>query len=135
MDTERAPRIDAGFTLIEVLFAMLILSVGLLALESLGIGAAAAVRRADVRTTYTAMATNEMETAMNELNRTPAVAQNRTDLGNGGAPRIFRTVTTTAVAGTAYKLYTVRVRVLPPTTLTGSLRASDSINVVSNVVR
>jgi prepilin-type N-terminal cleavage/methylation domain-containing protein len=134
VDTERAPRRDAGFTLIEVLFAMLILSVGLLALESMGIGAAAAVRRADVASTYSALATNELETALNEIQRTPAVVSNATRTADGGA-RVFRTITTSAVAGTTYSLYTINVRVLPPTSGAGVVKTSDSVNVTSNVVR
>jgi hypothetical protein len=117
-----------------VLAAMVILAVGLLALESLGIGAASAVRRADVKTTYTAMATDEMEQAINELHRTPAVVQNSTRTTDTGA-RVVRTIVTAPVAGTTYNLYTVRVRVLPPVTPTGAIRSMDSVNVVSNVVR
>jgi prepilin-type N-terminal cleavage/methylation domain-containing protein len=123
-----------GFTLIEVLAAMVILAVGLLALESLGIGAASAVRRADVKTTYTAVATDEMEQAINELRRTPAVVSDRTRTTDTGA-RVYRTITTAQVGTTAYKLYTVRVRVLPPTSPTGAIQSMDSVNVVSNVVR
>ena len=133
MDTERAPRSDAGFTLIEVLIAMIILAVGLLALESLGIGAAASVRRADVRTTYTAMATDELETALNELNRSPVVVQG-TDRTNAAGVRVVRTVATTQVAGTTFTLYTVRVRVLPPSTGRGAVLSSDSVVLTSNVV-
>jgi len=134
VDTERAPRRDAGFTLIEVLFAMLILSIGLLALESMGIGAAAAVRRADVQSTYAALATDEMEQTLNEIQRTPPVvnSQNRT---TASGVRVFRTITTSAVAGTTYTLYTIKVRVLPPVSGAGVVKSSDSINVTSNVVR
>lgn len=133
MGTDRMRNAN-GFTLIEVLAAMVILAVGLLALESLGIGAASAVRRADVKTTYTAVATDEMEQAINELHRTPAIVQNRTRTTDTGA-RVYRTVTTAAVAGTTYNLYTVQVRVLPPATPTGAIKSMDSVNVVSNVVR
>lgn len=133
MGTDRM-RNPNGFTLIEVLAAMVILAVGLLALESLGIGAASAVRRADVKTTYTAVATDEMEQAINELHRNPAIVQDRNRTTDTGA-RVYRTITTAQVTGTAYNLYTVRVRVLPPSNPTGALRSMDSVNVVSNVVR
>ena len=133
MGTDRMRKQD-GFTLIEVLAAMVILAVGLLALESLGIGAASAVRRADVKTTYTAVATDEMEQAINELHRTPVIAQNRTRTTTTGA-RVYRTIVTTAVTGTGYNLYTVNVRVLPPASPTGAIKSMDSVNVVSNVVR
>jgi prepilin-type N-terminal cleavage/methylation domain-containing protein len=134
VDTERAPRTDAGFTLIEVLFAMLILAIGLLALESMGIGAAAAVRRADVASSYSALATDELEQTLNEIQRTPAVVSNSTRTTTSGV-RIFRTITTSAVAGTTYNLYTINVRVLPPTSGAGVVKTSDSVNVTSNVVR
>ncbi|HEX6748024.1 MAG TPA: prepilin-type N-terminal cleavage/methylation domain-containing protein [Longimicrobium sp.] len=134
MATERAPRADAGFTLIEVLIAMIILAVGLLALESLGIGAAASVRRADVQSRYAALATNELETALNEIQRTPAVAQNSSFTTTDGV-RVFRTVTSSAVAGTTYNLYSISVRVLPPTSNRGAVLTSDSVNMTSNVVR
>ena len=134
MATERAPRADAGFTLIEVLIAMIILAVGLLALESLGIGAAASVRRADVQSRYAALATNELETALNEIQRTPVVAQNNNFTTTDGV-RVFRTVTSSAVAGTTYNLYAISVRVLPPTSNRGAVLTSDSVNMTSNVVR
>jgi prepilin-type N-terminal cleavage/methylation domain-containing protein len=63
-----------GFTLIEVLVAMVILAVGLLALESMGIGAARMVARADRESEYTAMAMAELETALSRFRATGAVA-------------------------------------------------------------
>lgn len=53
---------EAGFTLIEVLIALMILSVGLLGLEALGIGAARMVTRAERESEYLARATSRMET-------------------------------------------------------------------------
>lgn len=84
-----------GFTLIEVLVAMVILAVGLLALESMGIGAARMVARADRQSEYTAMATAELEAALNQFRETGTVSPStRTD----GPATITRVPTTLAGA-------------------------------------
>lgn len=70
----RRPSRREGFTLIEVLIAMVILAVGLLALESMGIGAARMVARADRESEYTAVATAELEAALNTFRQTGTVA-------------------------------------------------------------
>lgn len=68
------PASEAGFTLIEVLMAMLILAVGLLGLEALGIGAARSVTRADRQDETTLAAARVMEERIQEIRRTaPAV--------------------------------------------------------------
>jgi type IV pilus assembly protein PilV len=61
-----------GFTLIEVLVAMVILSVGLLGLEALGIGAAKSVSKAGVQSRYTAAATRATEIRQQEIRQSPA---------------------------------------------------------------
>jgi len=87
-----------GFTLIEVLVAMVILAVGLLALESMGIGAARMVARADRQSEYTAMATADLEAALNQFRTTGAV-------GGGVRPEgpasVARTVTPLGSMGIA----------------------------------
>ena len=55
---------DAGFTLIEVLVAMLILAVGLLGVEAMAIGASRQIAVANRTTQYTLTATQELETAL-----------------------------------------------------------------------
>lgn len=55
---------DAGFTLIEVLVAMLILAVGLLGVEAMAIGASRQIAVANRTTQYTLVATQELETAL-----------------------------------------------------------------------
>jgi prepilin-type N-terminal cleavage/methylation domain-containing protein len=62
---------EAGFTLIEVLVAMVILSVGLLGLEALGIGAARSVVSADNQTRMATAATRAMEAKQQEVRRAP----------------------------------------------------------------
>jgi type IV pilus assembly protein PilV len=66
-----------GFTLIEVLVAMMILAVGLLGLEALAIGAARSVASAQHRTMLAAAATQEIE------DRVQAIRSNPAAVGNG----------------------------------------------------
>ena len=144
-------RPDAGFTMIEVLIAMVILAIGLLAVESLGIGAARSVQRARVQSAYSALATDELEQAMVTIGNaptTPIADRSYTVAAGSGATsgaRVSRTAgfapvagTTatfpTARAGTALNLWTVTVRVLPPTGST-VIAAYDSVRLVSNVIR
>jgi prepilin-type N-terminal cleavage/methylation domain-containing protein len=58
---------EAGFTLIEVLVAMVILSVGLLGVEALGIGAARSVVKAEDQTRLATAATRAMEGKQREV--------------------------------------------------------------------
>ncbi|CAN5254509.1 hypothetical protein BH20GEM2_BH20GEM2_15540 [soil metagenome] len=70
------PRSVEGFTLIEVLFAMIILSIGLLGLEALGIGAARSVARANVQSEFAMEASGDLETALQAI-RSGTVPQQR----------------------------------------------------------
>jgi type IV pilus modification protein PilV len=140
--TEPTPRADAGFSLIEVLIAMIILSVGLLALEALGIGAARTVRRAEVQSDYAATAQDLLERTLVRIAEAPATAIADTTYTGAGGERVSRTASAVAipgttrngVAGTTLNNWTVTVRVLPPVNL-GVLAASDSVRVVSNVIQ
>lgn|GEM_PF-1171806 len=146
MTTERRPRRDAGFTLIEVLIALVILAIGLLSVEALGIGAARSVQRARVTGAYTALATDELEQAMAAIAAAPTTAiatKSYTVAAGSGASsgaQVTRTATFVPVAGTTapgprqLNLWTVTVTVLPPSTL-GVLRASDQVSLTSNVIR
>ena len=68
MTTETAARLDeSGFTLIEVLVAMLILAFGLLGLEALGIGAARSVAMADRQSEFATLASTSLEDALEQL--------------------------------------------------------------------
>lgn len=65
-------RSDAGFTLIEVLVAMLVLAVGLLGVQALGIGAVRSVVRADAQTELAAIATATTEVEQQAIRQNPA---------------------------------------------------------------
>lgn len=56
-----------GFTLIEVLVAMVILAIGLLGLEALGVSVARQNAQADRRSGYVALATDSLESALARL--------------------------------------------------------------------
>jgi type IV pilus modification protein PilV len=56
-----------GFTLIEVLIAMVILSIGLLGLEALGIGAARANAVAERQSEHAVIAADSLESALDQL--------------------------------------------------------------------
>ena len=70
----RAPRGNEGFTLIEVMIAMVILAVGLLSLEALGIGAARVVTLSEKQGRYATLAASTMETMRNQIRAAPATA-------------------------------------------------------------
>lgn len=105
----------SGFTLIEVLVAMIILSIGLLGLEALGIGAARSVALAERQSEYAIEAGEVLERTVQELRGTGAspscTSQTRpgytidctvTAVSNSGvtnARQVTVTVTATATAG------------------------------------
>jgi prepilin-type N-terminal cleavage/methylation domain-containing protein len=68
----RAPRGNEGFTLIEVMIAMVILAVGLLSLEALGIGAARVVTLSEKQGRYATLAASSMESLRNQIRNAPA---------------------------------------------------------------
>jgi prepilin-type N-terminal cleavage/methylation domain-containing protein len=66
---------EDGFTLIEVLFAMIILSIGLLGLEALGIGAARSVARANAQSEFALVATQDLEISLQAIRNGTVPAQ------------------------------------------------------------
>jgi type IV pilus modification protein PilV len=119
-----------GFTLAEVLVAVVILAVGLLALEALGIGAARMVARADRESQYTALATDRMERVLVLIRQGQAqnVAEGEVDEDDGST---VLTDVTPAAAGTR-TMYTVTVTVTPPPNQSFTLRP---ITVVGREIR
>lgn len=88
---QAARRPEAGFTLIEVLAAMIILAVGLLGLEALGIGAARMITVADRQSDYATLASDSLESALHQLRRGSVPTQFCLTLARGD--KLSRTVT------------------------------------------
>lgn len=107
-----------GFTLVEVLVAMVILAVGLLALESMGIGAARMVARADRESEFTALAADRLERTLNELDRGQVPAGGVEHLP--GSVDVLTAVNRETVNGR--NVYTVSVTVTPPAAQTWELK-------------
>ena len=132
-----APRADAGFSLIEVLIAMVILSVGLLALEGLSIGAARVTAHASRRSLYTERATDALERSLRALREGQAVAGGDSDVKNAAGTKVatlsLSTSSTTLLASPAVPMrrWDVTVRVIPVKTAD----LNDSVNVVGSVIQ
>lgn len=101
-----------GFSLIEVLVAMIILAVGLLALEGLAIGAARHVAVANQTTQYTNIAGERLEAALDLARSDGAPAPDDEVLPNG--TRVQTVVASNAVGNDV--LYDITVVVTPPAT-------------------
>lgn len=107
-----------GFTLIEVLVAMVILAIGLLALEALAVGSARMVVRADRESQYSALATERLEGVLQRIDLNQNPASGETDEDDGAT---VATVVTRDVLGTR-NVFTVTVTVTPPPGQGWSLR-------------
>jgi prepilin-type N-terminal cleavage/methylation domain-containing protein len=127
VSSDAARRPQGGFTIIEVLIALVILAVGLLALEAMGIGAARLVRRAELQSEFTTAATAQLEQTVGLIRADGNPAANQVTAIPGGSMR-----TQTAAAGVAPgQLWTVTVTVTP--TASNVMAASDSIRLSTNV--
>jgi prepilin-type N-terminal cleavage/methylation domain-containing protein len=109
----RRPSRREGFTLIEVLIAMVILAVGLLALEAMGIGAARLVARADRQSEYTAMATADLEAALNQYRNTGNVGGDVRDEGPATVSRVVTPLAGATTGGVTITSVMVEVTVSP----------------------
>jgi prepilin-type N-terminal cleavage/methylation domain-containing protein len=128
---------DAGFTLLEVLIAMVILSVGLLALEGLAVGAAKTTASASRRSRYAEVATDTMERTLSRLREGQGSSGGSYTLrDNSGASAATVTITVTdggvlASPSPSNRRWDVRVRVIP----TNTTRLADSVNLVASVIQ
>jgi prepilin-type N-terminal cleavage/methylation domain-containing protein len=105
------PRKDrAGFTLVEVLIAMVVLAVGLLALESLAIGASRSIATANRMTEYTLIASQQLETTQQRVRQSLNPASGQQTLANGTR---VETVVAQDVRASG-TLWTITVTVTPP---------------------
>lgn len=132
-----APRANAGFTLVEVLIAMVILSVGLLALEGLAVSSARTTAAASRRSRYTEVATDTLERTLSRLREGQGASSGsytlRDPAGNSAA-----TVNVTVTDGgalpapsPALRRWDVSVRVIPTVTS----RLADSVNLTASVIQ
>ncbi|HEX2091969.1 MAG TPA: prepilin-type N-terminal cleavage/methylation domain-containing protein [Longimicrobiaceae bacterium] len=129
MGTENRSRgSQAGFTLIEVLFAMLILAVGLLGMEALGIGAARAVNPAQRQGAFVTTATDTLERTLNRIRRGEVVNDGTFPYTAGN------TDTVRLVISTNGRVRTVAVTVVP-NPASRVLSRSDSLRMVGYVFR
>ena len=132
-----APPANAGFSLIEVLIAMVILSVGLLALEGLSIGAAKVTAHASRRSLYTTQATDALERSLSALREGQAVATGATAVKNASGVTVanlnLATSSTTVLTSPNVPLrrWDVTVRVIP----VKSSELTDSVSVVGSVIQ
>jgi prepilin-type N-terminal cleavage/methylation domain-containing protein len=119
VNSEQTPRFgEEGFTLIEVLVAMMILAVGLLGLEALGIGAARTLALAERGSELVAVGTAAMEkgqqTVHRQLSVPPAAVGTGESCQSAPAYRVCTDVQTRASLGTLpARNARVRVTVIP----------------------
>jgi type IV pilus assembly protein PilV len=131
------PRPDAGFTLLEVLIAMLILAIGLLALEGVAVGAARTTAHASHRSLYTTVATDALERTLSSIRESQAVSTTYpsvTSATGGSLATVAIQVDSTAAftsPSPPMKRFDVTVRVVPSRTAD----AMDSVRMVASVIR
>ena len=109
----RRARGRAGFTLIEVLVAMVILAVGLLALQAMTIGATRTVVRAERQGEFTAIATAELERSLAQFRAGQAVASGTFTEGRSTVTRIVTNSAPVPIQGGTLTGITVEVRAAP----------------------
>lgn len=119
-------RSSAGFTLIEVLVAMLILAIGFLGLEALGIGAAKSVAMANRQSQYAKVTSDSLESAMHQLRAGTIPSNFCIDLPRGD--RLSRRVTMPAAEPW---IAAVAVRAIPAAAAAGVPR--DPFEISSSV--
>lgn len=111
VETDSVPAADrAGFTLVEVLIAMVVLAVGLLALESMAIGASRSIATANRMTEYTLIASQQLETVQQQVRAGLNPQSGVAELTNGTT---VQTTVQSNVVG-ANTLTTITVTVTPP---------------------
>lgn len=123
-----ATRRDAGFSLIEVLIAFVILAVGLLSLEALGIGAARMVTRAERQGEFATAAADTLEGVMFRLRNDLNFTSPSTYSLQGATMTITATATPVADGNTMWNMSAL---VVPATSKV--LTPADSFRISSHV--
>jgi len=137
MRRNERPPANAGFSLLEVLVAMVILSVGLLALEGVAVGAARTTAHASRRSLYTAVATDALERTMAGLREGQATVGGTTAVTNASGRTIANAVVAItdngalAAPSPPLRRYDVTVTVTP----TSTADAADRVSLVGSVIR
>lgn len=103
---------DAGFTLVEVLVAMVILAIGLLGIEAMAIGASRQIAMANRTTQYTLLGSQEIEAALTQARAGAAPQARRFSLSNGA---VVDVAPAAELQPDNSRLWTVTVTVTPPT--------------------
>jgi prepilin-type N-terminal cleavage/methylation domain-containing protein len=135
--TEPSPRADAGFSLIEVLIAMVILSVVLLSLKGLSVSAARTTASATRRSRYVEVATDTLERTLSRLREGQGAAGGSyviKDATGADAATVSLTVTDNgqlAAPSPPIRRWDVTVRVIPLLTA----RLADSVNLTASVIQ
>jgi len=134
--TEPGRRPTAGFTLIEIMISLLLLAVGLLGVEALGVYASRMTARAEKQTYWMGVAADTMERTVAQIREgtlTVPPAVQRYTIGNGDTLRLE--VANDVIANSSgSQIWTVQVSVYPNRRGT-LLQRADSIGMVSSVVR
>lgn len=108
-----------GFSLVEVVVAMVIVAVGLLALQGLGIAAARAVSIADRQTEYARVMTDSLDSAIRQLRQGMVPGEFCLETPHGA--RISRAID----LGSA-RLATVSIAVIPPSDDSAAILTMES---------
>lgn len=134
--TDEAHAATAGFTLIEVLVAMVILAVGLLQLEAMAIGTSRLVNKARVQSQFTFLAADTLERTLGKIREEPAIPPvgTTTYLASHDSRRDTVRVVVSSVPANGSFLYTVRVAVVPPAG-GGAVARRDSVSLSGQVFR
>jgi prepilin-type N-terminal cleavage/methylation domain-containing protein len=133
----RATGSEAGFSLIEIMISLLLLAVGLMGVEALGVNASRMMARAEKQTVWMGVAADTLERTVSHLREgtfTAAVPLTQSYATTGGDTVALRVSATAVNNAGVDSLWTVQVSVYPNRRGT-LLQRRDSIGMVSSVVR
>jgi prepilin-type N-terminal cleavage/methylation domain-containing protein len=105
-------RRDAGFTLVEVLVAMVILAIGLLGIEAMAIGASRQIAAANLTTEYTLLASQDLESELRRVRQRLPAQTRAYDVPEGPSVSVVSNAQAQPDGGS---LWTVAVTVTPRT--------------------
>lgn len=123
----RLPRGDGGFTLVEMLAAMLVLAIGLLGVQALGVGAARIIARADFQTEAVAAATAAMEARQQAIHAGRWVSGAAEGCDTETVSRVEVCISVQTGGGSPARLLRITVRAVHPQLV------SDTFSITSYV--